>query len=399
MIGFETYTTIENLINNEKYDQALEKIDKTFEAGNVSSYLYCLKAMVFCEKENYESAEELINQAIEIDPEDDYNFYTKSRINFHKVDFKTAEATIAEAVRINPRVEYYGLWASIYFGQKNYKQAEIKVKEGLELDPNDDHCLNLLTLIYNVTGNNQEAKSNIDELLEQNPENAFSHINAGYQELRTGNHKKAKEHYSIALMKNPNNELARSGMLEAIKSSNFAYRWVLKYSMWLNTLSKPARIGLLIGLIIVVKIIPVLLPFYLVLVFGTWFVGPVSDVILIFDKYGRNLLEKTTKISAYINIALFGLAILCIPGGILINGALFITALGFLVATVPVYHFDMITNKIKFAVNALIAIAMVSLGCYAAVLSLIMDKSWSSAFLPLLVLTVVYSWFNGLLED
>ncbi|MCX2744018.1 tetratricopeptide repeat protein [Mangrovivirga sp. M17] len=399
MIGFETYVTIENLINSEKYDQALEKIDKAFESGNASSYLYCLKAMVFCEKKEYRIAEDLINQAIELDPEDDYNFYTKSRINFHKDNLKTAESTIAEAVRINPRVEYYGHWASIYFGQKNYKKAEIKVKEGLELDPNDDHCLNLLTLIYNVTGNNHEAKTNIEELLEQNPENAFSHINAGYQELRTGNHKKAKEHYSIALMKNPNNELARSGMLEAIKSSNFAYRWVLKYSMWLNTLPKPARIGLLVGLIIVVKLVPVLLPFYLVLVFGTWFVGPISEVILLFDKYGRNLLDKTAKVSTYINASLFSLVLICIPGGIFIDNSLFITALGLLVATVPVYHFDIITNKVKFLINILISLAMISLGCYAAILSIVMDQSWFTAFLPLVVLTVVYSWFNGILED
>ncbi|NMM48150.1 tetratricopeptide repeat protein [Marinigracilibium pacificum] len=395
----DTLDTIETLIINEKYDHALNKIEQAFHEGSDDPYLYALKARIYNNKENYKGAIDLINKAISENPEEDYFLFIKAQIKYNQSDFSEAEHYIRESIQQFPHSHYFSLLTAILFKQKKYKEAEKSALKGLELDAENEECRNLLALIYNITGKKDIAKNHIDGLLEQNPENDFAHVNAGYQELAKGNYKKAKEHYATALMIDPTSEVAKSGMLEAVKSSNFLYRWILKYQIWLSTLSKGVRIAFLIGLVVIVQVVPVLIPFYLVLIFSTWFIGPVSDVILLIDKYARNLLEKKTYVSAIINAGLYLIAIVSLTAGFTIDTSFLVLGFSIMLATIPIYKIDTISNTIKSIINIGIVLAFIGLGAFEVINAFVLNGEAGKSISALLILTIVYSWFSGILED
>lgn len=160
------------------------------------------------------------------------------------------------------------------------------------------------------------------------PNNAYTHSNYGWGLLEKGDHKKALEHFREALKNNPSFEHAQAGMAEALKAKYLFYRLFLKYAFFMQNLTAKYQWGVIIGIYVVSKVLravaksnealqPILVPIIVlisIVAFSTWVIGPISNVFLRLNPYGKYLLHKEEKLSSgFVAISL----LICILGFIL----------------------------------------------------------------------------------
>ena len=101
-------------------------------------------------------------------------------------------------------------------------------------------------------------------------------------------------------------------MIEALKASNFFYRWFLKYSFWMSNMAAKNQWGVLLGFFFGMRLLrsiarhneflrPFLMPIIIcltIMAFSTWIIKPVSNLFLRLNKYGRHLLKKKEIMSS-----------------------------------------------------------------------------------------------------
>ncbi|MCK7555338.1 hypothetical protein MKQ70_10120 [Chitinophaga sedimenti] len=100
-------------------------------------------------------------------------------------------------------------------------------------------------------------------------------------------------------------------MVQAIKSKYWIYRMFLKYNFFMARQSGRMQIGIIAGVYFLSRLASQFsAPLYVaitILVLSTWLIGPVSNLFLRFNAYGRYLLSpKEMKIAEGVGILLGG---------------------------------------------------------------------------------------------
>lgn len=277
------------------------------ENSNSKFYL----AICFMNQNNFAEAKVITDQLLEEQPNNADIFYLKARIFLHEDNFKDAYKFIDIAISIYPYdADFFGLKSGLLLQEKKYEEGLTKANEGLAIDPKNAYCLNLRAQLLTKLNRIPEADETIEDILYDNPEDSFSHANVGWVALENGKNKKALDHFKQALQFDPNSDYAREGMTTALKSKNFIYKWYLKYSFWIAKQSSKNQWLFIIGLYIVYRIavkaldatgmsylaIPLVIA-YLLFALGGWIMESLSNTILIFDTYGKFLLNKDQKAS------------------------------------------------------------------------------------------------------
>jgi Tfp pilus assembly protein PilF len=393
----ESYT-IRFLIEHKKFDEAQKRIGQALSEDPSNADLHSLQAELHFHKEQHKKARRSVDEAISLDPEHDYYYYLKAQILHNSHELKLAMENIDEALRLDPDyAHYYGLKALIYLSQGWPKEAEEYARKGLALEADQAFCRNVLSMVLNRSGRASESQEVLEDLLAENPEDEFAHANMGYAYLRKGKSKQAKEHFKEALLLDPNDEYSRAGMSEAIKSTNVFYRKTLQFSYWLGALDSGVRWVFIIGLLIISRIIPFLAPFYAIFVFWVWFAGPVSDVILLFDRYGRYLMNGITLTITRVNLSLIILSLLSIGLALYVNQGFWLLAAGSFVAIVPVYRIPMSRKRVSQYIQGTLGAVFLALGVMSVLVDLGGDKTLPF-LMPLIIVTVAYTWLAGALE-
>jgi tetratricopeptide (TPR) repeat protein len=392
-MDYQLYNQIHVLIERDKFDLALEKIAIGLAEYPDSDDLYSLQATAYLKQKKYKEAQQAINTAISLNPENDYLYYTNARLAVAENNYKNAEKYTDEAIALNPyEAGYFGLKAAIYIDQHKYIQAVDSAEQGLEIDPENLMCNNMLSMAQTKSGNADEAFNRLENMLADDPENELTQANTGYYYLRMGNAKKAKEHFAVALHSDPEYEFARAGMVQAIKATNFIYAGLLRFSYWMQEMSSKYRIGVYIGIILIVKVIPILLPFYLILVLWTWFTNPLSDILLYFDKYGRYLMTALDRVLVRVNIGILVLALLTVAAGIWLESSFFLLAFGLVLSIIPVAMIDPSAKKLKQVVVWSFALLFPAIGLFGLYQTYVMNSDAAFAGGLLILAAVVFSW-------
>ncbi|MDN3665962.1 tetratricopeptide repeat protein [Algibacter miyuki] len=251
-------------------------------------------------------------------PDAAHVYFLLSQLYLHQKKIKEAEENIDKSIALDPYQDTsFGQKAYIELSKKKFEDALKSANEGLRLNPKSNFCLNARTTALTKLNRKDEAKSSIEHLLEDDPEDAHSHANVGWSYLEHNNTKDALNHFKEALSLNPNLEYARSGMLTAIKSKNKVYNLYLRYSFWMNKQSGKNQWIFIIGIYIAYKLsvklisasgytfllIPLII-IYLLFALGSWIMEPLSNMLLILDKYGKYLLDQKEKLSGQVFFAL-----------------------------------------------------------------------------------------------
>jgi tetratricopeptide (TPR) repeat protein len=175
-------------------------------------------------------------------------------------------------------------------------------------------------------GRKEEAGHTIGGALARDPHNAHSHANQGWNYLHQGQPDKALEHFREALRIDPELEWAQLGIVEALKARHFVYRQMLRYFLWMSTLSGSAQWGVIIGIYFAQRLLgnlaqarspwapymEVLLWCLIGFVFMTWIAQPLFDVVLRFNRFGRLALSRAQRhksnwVGSLLALALAGL--------------------------------------------------------------------------------------------
>jgi tetratricopeptide (TPR) repeat protein len=368
-----------------------------------------LLALCYQHQDKLADAEDAIKRAITADAGDDQAYYIYAAI-LHQRD-RQAEAArmISSAISMHPyNADYFGLQAYIFLADKKFEQALEKANEGLALDAANLNCLNARTTALTKLNRKEEAYNTIRYSLEENPENAYTHANVGWSLLEQGQHAKALEHFRESLRLNPQNDFAKAGMVQAMKAKYWVYRQFLNFQFWLGRMKGGVQWAVIIGIYLLSRVLGRLSdahPFFLVLyvaliafALSTWIIGPVSNLFLRLNVYGRYALNRDEIISsnaAGISLALALLGVLAyfvtdMPQLLLMAGISF---------TMMIPLSSMLSPSSPGNKKILIgyAIAMGVVGIVAIVLSFTGSEVFNAWTVAYLVGFMIYQWVaNGL---
>ena len=289
------------LINQSRYELAIKELQKALADDPDEPVAHALMAICLAEQKKFDQAYGAARQASTLAPDLPYAQYVMAYVRYCQELLPDAERAINNAIQLDPwDADHFALLAQIKFQQRKWREALEAAESGLEIEAEHLTCANLRAMALNRLGRQEEAGRALDDALAQDPENAFTHANQGWTALQRGEALKALEHFRESLRLDPTNDWARSGMVEALKSRYLIYRLILKYHFFMSRLSGRSQWFVLIGIYFVAKIVPFLFIPYLLFVFLSWTSGPVSNLMLRLNRYGRFLLTKEEIVASNI---------------------------------------------------------------------------------------------------
>lgn len=401
------------LLQQSRYDLAEKELRNLLAQEPDHAYAHALLALCLSRQDKLPEAESAARQAIQLSPEEAFCHYTLGVVKTREDDLQSARQAVEEALRLDPQdSDYHGLHALIYLRAQRWQQALDAANEGLRHDPTHQACLNHRAAALVKLKRHEEAHQTIDRALQKDPENEQTHANLGWALLHQGEHRQALEHFSEALRLDPNFEYARQGLVEALKARYFLYRWLLRFFLWMSTLSPRVRGGLIIGAFLIVKVLrgmsrqnpdldPFILPIvsiYAVFVFLTWVADPLFNLALQCNRYGRHALSVQQRWSSSIFGALLLGAVVSVACAILTGRPHFAWLalnLGFLL--IPATHiFEADEGKVNRKSLGLV-IGMALLGLLALASSIAGYKEAAVAFTAFNFLAVIaFTWCGAI---
>ncbi len=258
-------------------------------------------------------AQTTAQQAIHLDPENSFAFYVLSAALQRQHELPAALQAVEEALALDPEnADYQHVLGQIRFQQGQLHGALRAAEAGLQADPTHVDCLGLRARCLARLGRRAEAAADLDEALRHSPSDAGTHADLGWVALERGRAKEAANHFREALRLSPTSDYAREGLVSALKARFWLYNGFYRFMTWTQTLSPSTRQGLFIGLFLLSRVVPGLLPLYLVLVYMSWFAEPLFNSLLRFNRYGRFALsaEDTHYSNQFLTLLLGGLVLL-----------------------------------------------------------------------------------------
>lgn len=304
---------------------------------------HSLLAVCLAEQHQHEQALQYARDAVALAPDLAYAHYVLATVQYDLKHYGDAVATVHEAIRLEPdEADYHALLAGLYFDQKKWQAALDVAEAGLRLDPAHINAANLKAMALTRLGRPDEAETAIGATLQRDPENALTHANQGWTLLQNGKHEKAIGHFHEALRLDPELEWAREGLMEALKARHWVYRLLLKYMFGMSRLSDRGQWLVLIGgylgyLILrgISKANPALAPIlwpvlglYIIFVLMTWIGEPLFNLLLRFNRFGKNALSARQSMASTLVAACLALALLTLgfylayPQKAILHGAL-----------------------------------------------------------------------------
>jgi tetratricopeptide (TPR) repeat protein len=294
------------LIQLHKYDLALKELDSMLADDPNIARVYSLKALAFMDKKQKLKAIENAQKAIGIDPDDAYPHYVLGVVYFNLTeDYKKTQDSIKESLKINPdNPDCYDILAQLRLIKLDYSGALKFCEEGLKLDPQDVDCLSTRARVLALMGKRGEAKQTIGNALSTDPENITALTSAGWVHLESGDHIKALEVFREVLRLNPEYDYAKAGIVQALKARIPFYRWVMGYRRWVAGLGRAKVVLIVFGIILLRagSLLPglgALAGLYLLYLISVLLTDPISNFILLFNKYGKYALTKKQKRQSY----------------------------------------------------------------------------------------------------
>lgn len=372
------------LFENGRYKQAISYF-QTALSENVDDFTtkYYLANCLF----QTDDLDNALNLTIELrneQPNEASIYFLLSQIYLNKDNISEGEKNIDKAIELNPYEDnYFGQKSYISLSQKNFKEALHYANEGLKINAKSSFCLNARTTALTKLNRKSEAKSSIEFLLQDNPEDSHSHANVGWSCLEHNDTKKALTHFKEALIIDPNLEYAKSGMITAIKSKNKIYNLYLRYAFWMANKSDKNQWIFIIGLYIAYRIsvkllsatgltylaIPLII-LYLLFALGSWIMDPLSNMVLLLDKYGKYLLDKNEKLSGQIFFGLLTSSIIMFLLSLITGNNYFvIISLTFLATILPLTRGALIEKNRSRTINFAYGTIMILIAIFGTIMS------------------------------
>jgi len=312
-----------HLIQQDRFELAEEQLRLALAQESNNAECHALLSACLTERKEFKQATEEAQQAIFHAPDLALGHLALARVLRARNRLKEARAAVHEAIRIDPAdSQSFSVLASIEAASGQWKACRDAADLGLEADPEDVTCANYRALALTNLGDREAAGQSIQEALLRDPENSETHANEGWRNLHAQRPNEAMLHFQEALRLDPNSEWARAGIVEAMKSRNFIYRWMLSFFLWMQSFSPRVQLALVLGaafgmrsLVQFMVSVPVLKPLaiplalsYGLFVIMTWCSSTLFNLVLMLNRFGRLALtpdQRTEATLAGICVAMF----------------------------------------------------------------------------------------------
>jgi tetratricopeptide (TPR) repeat protein len=346
-------------------------------------------------------------RAVALAPELSFAHYALGWALLEHAEVSAAERCAREALRLEPDSHGYALLAQVHVRQKRWAEAIRAAEQGLQIDPEHPGCANLRALSLGALGRSDEASAVMSNVLALDPDDAFGLSNRGWLMLRQSRPQEALESFREALRLDPTLDWARTGIIEALKARSPLYRIVLRYELWVGSLTARAQWFLIFGLFFGGRVVrallrsnpglwPVLGPvmaLYIFVVFGSWIANPLSNLLLRVNPFGRLALNRPEKSASNLAggslvAAAFGFVAYLTTGN---AGWIVLTIVGAFLL-VPIGGAARAHGSRAFRPLLVAAVLLGICGTASAVLVFLGAQAGNLLFAVFLVGTVVYAW-------
>lgn len=299
------------LISQNRFQMAQDLLRQALVQEPNSAKAHAYLALCLAQnRDQLKEATRVAEQAVFLAPDDPFSHYVLASVWEDRNQIDKALSSVNESISLDPtNPAAYALKAQLLGKQKNWRAALESAEEGLKIDPDDESCGALRSLALERLGKVQDSRLQAEESRRQNPDSTWAHSSHGWAMLNQGDYRAAQQSFAEALRLSPTNELARSGMIQALNSSNFLYRWIYQVMIKMSRLSSRFQWLLIIGLWLGIRFLnqlgknnPALLPWilpitltYLLLAVMSWIMQPLFNTMLRFHPFGKYLLSTKEK--------------------------------------------------------------------------------------------------------
>lgn len=252
-----------------------------------------------------------IAKAIALEPNEADHHILRSFILSASEKPKDALSSARDALALDPyHSGAFAAEAQAHLQTENWSAAEKAARQALALDGDNSLAANQLAQALRLQNKLVENAEHLAGMLARDPEDPFTHANAGWTALQRGNHRGAEEHFREALRIDPEFESAREGLLNSFRARSPFYRGYLRYCFALLRLTQGGRWAVLIGLYLAYRLSRMLMetPFkalgiafcalYLVFALWVWVAKGVGNFFLLADRFAKHALRPAEKIEA-----------------------------------------------------------------------------------------------------
>ena len=280
------------LYQQARYELAEQELRGALGQDPQHAYAHALLALTLMHRDQHKEATQEAQAAIHLAPDFAFAHYALSKVWYNRDHYDKSRAAIEEAIRLDPEdADYRFMLGAIHYDERDWGEALRCAEEGLRLDAENGSCTNLRAMALVKLGRGDEAGQTIHDALARDPENTATHANKGWALLHEGNANEALVHFREALRLNPHNEWARQGIVEAMKARNPIYSAMLRYFLWMSTLSKRQQWMVIFGGYFLSRITG-LLGLWALFVLMTWTAEPLFNLVLRLDTFGRLALSR-----------------------------------------------------------------------------------------------------------
>jgi tetratricopeptide (TPR) repeat protein len=350
---------------------------------------------------------ETIDRAIAIEPNDAGHHVLRAFILCTLDRPKEALAATETALALDPHeTTAFTAQAQAYLHLENWPLAEQAARRALALDADNSGAANQLAQALRLQNKQAENDAHLAGMLARDPDDAFTHANAGWSALYRGAHREAEVHFREALRIDPDFDYAREGLLTSFRARSRLYRGYLRYSFAMARLSRKARWAVVVGLVFGVQVAgtlpggPIIVALYFVFVLWVWVARPVGNALLLFDRFARFALRRPEKIEAGVVTGSLVVGGLCVAASFLLasDTSLFVGLCG-VAAAFPLSLIFTNTSRLGRRIFGAIVIAAVLATLLAIVapwLSGISPKVIADIFLGACIACLASTWLGNI---
>lgn len=213
-----THLLIENLLQMQKYDEALDMCSRSLNDYPRYSDTYLLRSQIYLAEQDTTKAFADLDTAITYDENNDIAFAMRGMLRYEQKDYKQSLSDLDEAILINPfRSEYFGNRAIVRMQANDLRGAMSDFDTSLSIDNRNVLSYFNRALLRAQVGDENRAVEDLDYCLALDPNNYSAYLQRAYLHLQLGSYDKAIGDFTTIIQRYPDFVVAYYGRSQAKK--------------------------------------------------------------------------------------------------------------------------------------------------------------------------------------
>jgi len=217
----------------ENYDRAIEALLKCQKLDNSDADLFFELGKNYNKLKNFGAAEDALKQAIKKEPDNEWYLDELYDVYAKQNELDKAIKTVKQLVKYHP--DYKEDLATLYVKTKKY-DAALKILDEMDEEHGvSDTRDRVRNMIYNATGKKKEQIENLEERLDQNPDEERNYLTLIFRYSENNEKEKAFETAKKLLEINPNSQLVHLALYKFYLDQDNADKAVASMEIVLNS--------------------------------------------------------------------------------------------------------------------------------------------------------------------